>query len=184
MASLLKNPLKNGKPITDPTSGYDPEDPYKNRDARLDQTVLHNGSQWKGATIETFEGGNANLSSNNDRSRTSYGLKKFMDGSLIDGSQTYQGQDNNWIFLRYGEVLLNYAESQNEAVGPDASVYNALNLIRARAGLPGLPAGISKDEMRDRITHFFHPCVFSLSGVTAISVKNIPSRGMFFPSTF
>ena len=98
--------MTNGKPITDPASGYDAQNPYLNRDSRLDKTVLHNGSSWKGVTIQTYEGGNANSSSNNDRSRTSYGLKKFLDQSLVTATQVYQGQDNNWIFYRYADVLL------------------------------------------------------------------------------
>jgi hypothetical protein len=59
--------------------------------------------------------------------------------------------DNDWIFVRYAEVLLNYAEAQNEAIGPDASVYDAVNQVRARAGQPGLPAGLSQADMRDRL---------------------------------
>lgn len=143
--------MTNGKLITDPTSGYDAQNPYKNRDTRLDKTVLHDGSPWKGTTIQTYEGGNANQSSNNDRSRTSYGLKKFMDESLVTAAQVYQGQDNNWIFYRYADVLLMYAEAQNEAVGPDGSVYSAINQVRQRAGQPGLPSGLSQSQMRDRI---------------------------------
>jgi starch-binding outer membrane protein, SusD/RagB family len=140
--------MKNGKPISDPTSGYNPQDPYKDRDARLDQTVTRNGSPWKGVIVQTFKGGNANASGTNP---TNYGLKKFLDESLVTSAQTYQGQDNNWIFLRFGEVLLNYAEAQNEAVGPDASVYDAINQVRARAGQPNLATGLSQKDMREKI---------------------------------
>jgi starch-binding outer membrane protein, SusD/RagB family len=143
--------MNNGKPITDPTSGYNPQNPYLNRDTRLDKTILRNGSSWKGVTIQTFEGGNANQGSNNDRSRTAYGLKKFLDPSLVTATQVYQGQDNNWIFYRYADILLMYAEAQNEAVGPDASVYNAINLVRARSAQPGVVAGLTQAQMRDKI---------------------------------
>ena len=35
--------------------------------------------------------------------------------------------------IRYAEVLLMYAECQNEVLsGPDASIYNAVNSIRTR----------------------------------------------------
>jgi len=59
------------------------------------------------------------------------------------------------MVIRYADVLLMYAEAENEAQGPDASVYNALNLIRQRAGLnPYLvPAGLSQSQMRDFIRH-------------------------------
>src|SRR5690606_5901149 len=47
-----------------------------------------------------------------------------------------------------------YAESQNEALGaPDLSVYNAINAVRDRAGMPDLPNGLNKEQMRERIRH-------------------------------
>jgi hypothetical protein len=142
--------MKNGKPVTDPGSGYNPQDPYKNRDNRLDQSILRNGSFWKGVTVETFEGGNAQKPANGDRTKTGYGLKKLLDEKYVTADQVYQGGDNDWIFIRYAEVLLNYAEAQNEAAGPDASVYSAVNLVRQRAGQPDL-SGLGQAEMRERI---------------------------------
>jgi hypothetical protein len=47
--------------------------------------------------------------------------------------------------------LLGYAEAQNEAVGPDQSVYDAVNAIRARVNLPNLTAGLTQAQMRDAI---------------------------------
>ncbi len=57
------------------------------------------------------------------------------------------------MYYRYAEVLLNYAEAQNEAVGPDASVYEAVNAVRQRPGtdLPALAAGMTQAEMRAAI---------------------------------
>jgi hypothetical protein len=48
-----------------------------------------------------------------------------------------------------------YAEATNEASGPNQSVYDAINAIRARSGvgMPPLPAGLSKDQMREKIRH-------------------------------
>jgi len=46
-------------------------------------------------------------------------------------------------------MLLSYAEAQNEAVGPNASVYSTLNKLRPRSNLPVLAAGMS--QMRDYI---------------------------------
>lgn len=57
----------------------------------------------------------------------------------------------NWVIFRLAEMHLIYAEAQNEVVGPDPSVYNAVNAVRARSKMPNLPAGLSKDEMRIRI---------------------------------
>ncbi len=142
--------MKNGKKVTDATSGYNPQDPYKDRDSRLDQSILRNGSPWKGVTVETFDGGNAQNASNGDRTKTGYGLKKLLDDKYVTADQVYQGGDNDWIYIRYAEVLLNYAEAQNEAVGPDATVYTAINLVRQRAGQPIL-SGLNQAQLRDRI---------------------------------
>jgi len=56
-----------------------------------------------------------------------------------------------WIEIRYAEVLLNYAEAQNEYVSaPDASIYQAINQLRRRAGIQTeIPIGsLSKEQMR------------------------------------
>jgi hypothetical protein len=79
--------------------------------------------------------------------------KKGIDSTraTVIGTQS----DQDWVYLRYAEVLLMYAEAQNEAVGPDASVYNAVNAVRTRVGvnMPPLPAGLTQDSMRTRIRH-------------------------------
>jgi hypothetical protein len=140
--------MKNGKPISDPASGYNSQAPYTNRDTRLDKSILHQGSIYKkGIIIETYRGGNTNNITRGDSSKTGYGLLKMIDTSKYGANNA----DNDWIYIRYAEVLLNYAEAQNEATGPDASVYDAINAVRLRSGQPALTAGISQAELRDRI---------------------------------
>lgn len=141
--------MKNGLPITDPGSGYNPQAPYTNRDTRLDKSILHQGSVYKGGIIiETFRGGNTNNTNRLDSPKTGYGLLKMVDTSKYGAAGN---ADNDWIYLRYAEVLLNYAEAQNEAVGPDASVYAAIDQLRARSGQPGLTPGLSQTAMRERL---------------------------------
>jgi len=142
--------MKNGLAITDASSGYNPNDPYTNRDERLSQTIVYNGSTWRGTVVGEYIGGNAYV---NTEVNCGYGLKKF-DEEAPMGTNFYLGsyaQENNWIYFRYAEVLLNYAEAQNEAIGADETVYNAISTIRQRAGQPDLPTGLSKDQMRERI---------------------------------
>jgi hypothetical protein len=140
--------MKNGSLIGEAGSGYNPQDPYKDRDSRLDKSILHQGSKYKaGVIIETFRGGNTNNTNRLDSSKTGYGLLKMVDTSKYGAAGN---ADNDWIFIRYAEVLLNYAEAQNEASGPDASVYDAINQVRARAGQPAL-AGLSQAALRERI---------------------------------
>jgi hypothetical protein len=148
--------MDNGKTIDDPTSGYDPQNPYVNREKRFYQTIIYDGSVWQGDTILTRVGvGSQNeidLGAKSDVSNTGYYARKTLD-------ERVKGQDNlnnvnggaNYIFFRYAEVLLSYAEAQNEAVGPDASVYDAVNKVRTRSALPDLPVGLSQGEMRKAI---------------------------------
>ncbi|WP_019987268.1 RagB/SusD family nutrient uptake outer membrane protein [Rudanella lutea] len=58
--------------------------------------------------------------------------------------------DLNWPMIRFAEVLLTYAEAANEASGPSAEVYDAVNRIRSRAKLPNL-ANLTKEQLREAI---------------------------------
>jgi len=146
--------MANGKPITDPASGYDPQKPYVNREPRFYETIIYDGSMWQGYTFLSRIGGNnqIDLGSSSDISNTGYNARKTLDESIL--GQTSLGVSpgtSNYIYYRYAEVLLSYAEAQNEAVGPDATVYNAVNKVRQRAGLPSLPEGLTQSEMRVNI---------------------------------
>ncbi|RVU00981.1 RagB/SusD family nutrient uptake outer membrane protein [Mucilaginibacter limnophilus] len=147
--------MKNGKPITDPTSGYNPNNPYVNRDPRLDSTILHEGSRWLSTTIETFEGGRNKPGGSKVQTKTSYYLRKFM--GHFKNQTVYSAHPRNFVMFRLAEVYLNYAEAENEFSGPTPNVYNALYAIRKRAGISpgsgdyGIPAGLSKDAMREII---------------------------------
>ncbi|MBO9611302.1 MAG: RagB/SusD family nutrient uptake outer membrane protein [Dyadobacter sp.] len=147
--------MKNGKAINEPGSGYDPANPYKNRDPRFDATVLYNGATFFGATIYMYEGAPIDGINLPYATITGYLIRKGMN----EANKDYYGgagSDQNWIELRYAEVLLNYAEAQNEVLNaPDASVYAAVEAVRQRAGLVPheLPAGLSKVQMREKIRH-------------------------------
>ena len=55
-------------------------------------------------------------------------------------------------FIRYPMVLLDYAEAADMGgSGPSAAAYSAVNLIRARAGLPNLTPGLSQTAFRDSV---------------------------------
>ena len=59
--------------------------------------------------------------------------------------------DSNFIVYRYADVLLILAEAVNEVQGPVSEAYDAINEVRARALLPDLTPGLSKDEFRDAV---------------------------------
>jgi hypothetical protein len=55
-------------------------------------------------------------------------------------------------FIRYPMVLLDYAEAVDmSGGGPTSAAYNAVNLVRARAGLPNLTPGLSQTAFRDSV---------------------------------
>ena len=51
------------------------------------------------------------------------------------------------ILMRYANVLLVYAEAQARSAGtPNSLAYDAVNSVRARAGLSPLPASLSGND--------------------------------------
>jgi hypothetical protein len=88
----------------------------------------------------------------NGQSASGYNPVKYGNWDALPCDYSTKSEQD-WILLRYADVLLMYAEAKNEASGPDASVYKAINDIRARPGInmPALPAGLTKDQMRERI---------------------------------
>lgn len=149
--------MDNGRPITDPNSGYDPQHPYLHREPRFYASIVYDGSYWYDDTIYTRLGvGSLNqldLSNAGDNTNTGYNLRKRMNPNIPLGADNWDGatSNENYYYFRYAEVLLMYAEAQNEAVGPDPSVYQAINEVRTRVALPDLPEGMSQAQMRTAI---------------------------------
>src|SRR5690348_15027877 len=154
--------MANGKPITDPTSGYDPQNPYKNRERRFYKWIVYDGAPYKmdwmtkEDTIYTridqvHPSKNQIDFASDDVGNTGYYFKKKLNPLVRPGGGPASGA--NYVYFRYTEVLLGYAEAQNEATGPDASVYDAINKIRERSDLPALPDGLTQEQMRDAIHH-------------------------------
>jgi hypothetical protein len=145
-------PMKNGLAITDAGSGYNPADPYANRDPRLAFTVFHNGLKWLNRDVETFTGGKDRPGGSAIQTRTGYYLRKFM-GNFATNS-TYTNQSHNFIIFRYAEILLNKAEALNETGKTKESVAPLVEL-RKRAGITagannlyGLNDALSQEQMR------------------------------------
>lgn len=75
----------------------------------------------------------------NDYVISGYVLKKVChpnsEGDAYNKLVTYP-----WPLIRLAELYLNYAEAYNEYNGPDQKVYDALNRIRVRSGVPTVEA--------------------------------------------
>ncbi|OFY65063.1 MAG: glycan metabolism protein RagB [Bacteroidetes bacterium RBG_13_42_15] len=153
--------MANGLNITDTGSGYDPQNPYVGREKRFYDFIVYDGATYKQdwmtvADVIYTRVDKVNPSKNqrdpgsDDVGNTGYYFKKRLDNAHPRGGNL---DGRNYVYYRYAEVLLNYAEAQNEAVGPDASVYEAINAVRQRSGtdLPALAAGMTQAEMRTAI---------------------------------
>ncbi|WEA03200.1 RagB/SusD family nutrient uptake outer membrane protein [Mucilaginibacter sp. SJ] len=157
--------MDNGKAITDPTSGYDPTHPYDHRDPRFAATVLYNGAMYRGRAIESFIPGGKDSKDGADNwntTKTGYYLKKYMNDAYPLQNPWGNAGFQPWIYFRYAEILLNFAEAANEAYGPDVipsgstlSARTAINLIRSRpsVNMPALAAGMSQSQMRDAVRY-------------------------------
>lgn len=150
--------MANGKPITDPTSGFKPQDPYTGRDPRFYANIIYNDQTWQARKVAMWVNNSTTPVSfgvdfqpaSNSYTRTRYYLKKLWPESVRGGTGGASAI-LNYIFFRYGEVLLNHAEALNEAQGPVDDVYASINQIRKRANMPDLPIGLTKSQMRERI---------------------------------
>ena len=139
-------PLANGYPATT-TNGLDLQNPYNNRDPRLQAYIVTNGSSISGQNIITgISGGGNRVDSLVTRStRTGYYLRKHtvsnVSISQSGGSVSAFHYDG---YLRATELFLILAEAQNEVVGADGvlpgsflSAREILAQIRKRPQNPG-----------------------------------------------
>lgn len=157
--------MTNGKAITDEDSGYDPQNPYENRDSRLAAVVARNGEQWpnSGGVLETYANG-ANSSSVTYGTPTGYYLKKYCNASTIIKNTGANSDKHIWVIFRLGEFYLDYAEAalnynylngqgdNSGYVGPDEgnglpmTPAEAINRIRSRAKQPDIQTGLSYEN--------------------------------------
>lgn len=155
--------MKNGKAIDDADSNYDPQNPYKNRDARLAITVAVNGEKWPTMlstdALETYLGGaNSRSHDSGYGTPTGYYLKKYVSGETkISGTGTSSTQ-HTWVVFRLGQLYLDYAEAilnytgsgYNTADDFTMTAKEAIDKVRERAGQPALPYGLDFDAFTKR----------------------------------
>lgn len=135
--------MTNGKAITDAGSGYNENDPYKNRDPRLAATVVYDQYKWVNPdgstqTIYIKPGTAPAGQSANEYSRagqgtaTGYYWRKYWDPNYAAPGFS---SGLNLHLLRYAEVLLMYAEAKNALGQMTADVWNTtIRALRVRAG--------------------------------------------------
>jgi starch-binding outer membrane protein, SusD/RagB family len=135
-------------------------DPYTNRDPRFYATILYDGAGWKprpgdvkdkdpvnqvqtgyyddgsGGTINGLDTRESPVENWNG-SRTHYYTRKFIDSNPALADNMSNGQVVPWPFIRYTEMVLNYAEACI-ALGEEGEAKTWLNKIRFRSGMPAI----------------------------------------------
>ena len=148
-------------PIVNSASGYDEANPYNGRDPRFYASIYYNGAvryldQPNGKKVETFLGGAEEISDiNRKNTRTGYYLRKFNNYKSGQNNDA----DGSIRLFRLAELYLNFAESAYQSLGPDVAVTiggfsmsarEAVSVVRARAGMPAFPTGMSKDAFEKK----------------------------------
>ena len=139
--------MENGMTIDEAGSGYDPVHPFANRDPRLTMSICYPGQDYIKAdgtqgifnTLDRQLDGANNMdymTMADNTSRTGLTWNKYL--APITQYSNIWDTDACPIVFRYAEVLLTWAEAENELNGPSAEVYNKLNLIRERVGMPAV----------------------------------------------
>ena len=154
--------MENGLTIDEDGSGYDPVHPFANRDPRLAMTVCYPGADYINSngvtavfnTLDTQIDGadNANyMTSADNASKTGLTWNKYL--APITQYADIWSTSACPIVFRYAEVLLTWAEAENELNGPSAEVYNKLNQIRTRVGMPEVDQAKygTKEKLRELI---------------------------------
>ena len=145
--------------------------PYENRDPRFKATILYDGAPWmtRGdaginldpeGVIQTFielslpggvtvPGLDTRFSPIDDWNGTESGyyMRKWLNEDLPLRLRAIPGV---WIWIRYAEVLLNYAEASIE-LGEEVDARWALNQLRSRAGMPEYGVDVTGQALMDQL---------------------------------
>lgn len=131
---------------------------FENVDKRLHANVIMPGSTFVGNENEVYMVNWPYADHANDDPpayRTNWSdqalfpWRKFVN--VGEENQRRWDSPNDLPLIRYADVLLMYAEAKNEADGPSAEAINTVNQVRERAGVVGLPLGVSQSELRHYI---------------------------------
>ncbi len=160
-------PMANGLPISASGSGYDPSNPYENRDPRLKAYILVNGEKiGANNTPINTAADNTDLDGINREGGKSTVTGYYLRKLLRDDVNLNPAADKRHFGarIRYTEIFLDYAEAANEAQGPRGTVggasysaYDVIKAIRRRAGVGGTTdpylesCASSKEKMRELI---------------------------------
>ena len=155
--------MKNGLTIDEEGSGYDAVHPFKDRDPRMAMSIIYpgadyiksDGSQSIFNTLDKTVNGESNanyMTSADNASKTGLTWNKYL--SPITQYSDIWNTNACPIVFRYAEVLLTWAEAENELNGPSTEVYNKIDAVRLRAGMPKVDQ--TKYNTKDKLRELIH----------------------------
>jgi starch-binding outer membrane protein, SusD/RagB family len=124
-------------------------DSFSDQDYRKSSTFLTSITLSTGQNIQWLESDKGKNPGTKGWPSATPGNLKYYDRS--QQSFSTGSPATNYYVIRYAEVLLNYAEAENELNGPTSEAYDKINQVRTRAKLPALTAGLSKDRFSDSL---------------------------------
>lgn len=138
--------MDNGLTKEEAGDYYDPAHPFANRDPRMAMTIIFPGQDWNGRIFNTLDKQIVNAATGAEETNGDYPANADNASKTALSWNKYLGPKSQYadmwstnacpIVFRYAEVLLTYAEAENELNGPSAKVYDLLNQIRNRVGMP------------------------------------------------
>ncbi len=156
--------MSNGRPITDPLSGYDSLKPYLNREPRFYAAIFYNTAKANKknvvtAPMYTFEnwsnGGKDAAGADQNNSLTNYHIKKFVYMGLNWNDASIDRQSHSKFFIEWSHMVLTFAEAANHVThNPNTALYGltpkaAIKYLRTRKTYDGTNGLSSTDPYLD-----------------------------------
>jgi len=127
-------------------SPVDKNNPYKNRDPRLDFTILRPGAYFQGQLYPVEI-------KNHTGAKVGFGIRKY----TIETMKVVGGQSPlDFMILRYGDVLLCRAEAMietNQNIDGAIALINRIRTERTDVKMPPVKSGLSQVEARKALRH-------------------------------
>ncbi|HBY53548.1 MAG TPA: RagB/SusD family nutrient uptake outer membrane protein [Marinilabiliales bacterium] len=143
--------MSNGLPIDDPNSGYDPNNPWDNRDPRFYKMIVVDGDQVCNSNaagydqyFQSYTGGRHRNQANNVTgymSKKLWGLTQNKFDNVLTGGRYFylipiiRLSD---VYLMYAEAVVNGYGTPQSSVPGNITAVQAVNTIRNRATVPDL----------------------------------------------
>lgn len=177
------NPYANRDPRFYATVYYNGSKRYCNWSTEAEKKSFENMGQGKGENVriittwDAYEDAKGNIINSPEPlmgrsmtgrtpTRTGYFQRKFLHPNSGVEMRINGARHKDY---RLAEIYLNFAEAAMEAGHTDEAI-TYVNKVRARAGMPGLPAGLSGENLRQRI-HNERRVEFALEGNRYFDVR-------------